>query len=214
MRLSCLLFATLTYTDIPAHTHTHHSLHDGGGCSLHPTSSGAPWPFFDGSTVHAHMHMRIIYTKPRQSRFFPTLSGRQVRTNEIHHVTQGFRLILGNHTLLVPIFNRLKEARELHKMVQESIPPLLAFSFCSSRKLLDRNGTDPEFRLLLKKFLLTYYATSKLRAFLLFFPMDRSWVGNPGRWSFTIFSHKGISWESFANPRITLRLYPKDVGGV
>ena len=115
----------------------------GEGVLWHPTSSGDPWPFFDGSTVHAHMHMRIIYTKPRQSRFFPTLSGRQVRTNEIHHVTQGFRLMLGNHTLLVPIFNRLKEARELHKMVQELIPPLLAFFFCSSRKLLDRNGTDP-----------------------------------------------------------------------
>ena len=101
----------------------------GEGVLWHPTSSGAPWPFFDGSTVHAHMHMRIIYTKPRQSRFFPTLSGGQVRTNKIHHVTQGFRLMLGNHTLSVPIFNRLKEARELHKMVQESIPPLLAFVF-------------------------------------------------------------------------------------
>lgn len=130
MRLSCLLFATLTYTDIPAHTHTHTTVCMMGRVFFrHPTSSGAPWPFFDGSTVHAHMHMRIIYTKPRQSRFFPTLSGGQVRTNEIHHVTQGFRLMLGNHTLLVPIFNRLKEARELHKMVQESIPPLLAFFF-------------------------------------------------------------------------------------
>ena len=48
-------------------------------------------------------------------------------TSEVHHVTQGYRLMLWNFTLLVPIFNRLKEARELNKMVQESIPPLLAF---------------------------------------------------------------------------------------
>ena len=49
-------------------------------------------------------------------------------TTELHHATQGFRLMLWHFTLLVPIFDRLKEARELHKMVQESIPPLMAFS--------------------------------------------------------------------------------------
>ena len=48
-------------------------------------------------------------------------------TTELHHATQGFRLMLWHFTLLVPIFDRLKEARELHKMVQESIPPLMAF---------------------------------------------------------------------------------------
>ena len=58
-------------------------------------------------------------------------------TSEVHHVTQGYRLMLWNFTLLVPIFNRLKEARELNKMVQESIPPLLAFFCGSCRTRLD-----------------------------------------------------------------------------
>ena len=48
-------------------------------------------------------------------------------TTELHHATQGFRLMLWRFTLLVPIFDRLKIARELHKMVSESIPPLMAF---------------------------------------------------------------------------------------
>lgn len=58
-------------------------------------------------------------------------------TTELHHATQGFRLMLWHFTLLVPIFDRLKEARELHKMVQESIPPLMAF--CAEIMGTDRN---------------------------------------------------------------------------
>ena len=48
-------------------------------------------------------------------------------TAEIHYATQALRVMLWNFTLLVPIFERLKNARELNKMVQESIPALLAF---------------------------------------------------------------------------------------
>jgi hypothetical protein len=130
----------------------------GEGVLWHPTSSGAPWPFLGGSTVHAHISPTQHPDTPVSLTLPSTPPGQDLTrlTIEIQDFTQGFRLMAWNHTLLVPVLNRLKEARVLNKMVQASIPPLLAFFFLffSSRKLLDRNGNDPEFGLLLNKFLL------------------------------------------------------------
>ena len=127
--LSCSLFTALTYTDIPAHAHAHITVcMTGEGVLWHPTSSGDPWPFFGGSTVHAHISSTQHPDTPVS---IPLLPGQDLTrlTIEIQHVTQGFRLMSWNHTLLVPVLNRLKEACVLNKMVQASIPPLLASFF-------------------------------------------------------------------------------------
>ena len=123
---------TLTYTGIPAHAHAHITVcMTGEGVLWHPTSSGAPWPFLGGSTVHAHISPTQHPDTPVSLTLPSTPPGQDLTrlTIEIQDVTQGFRLMAWNHTLLVPVLNRLKEARVLNKMVQASIPPLLAFFF-------------------------------------------------------------------------------------
>ena len=95
--LSCSLFTSLTYTDIPAHAHAHITVcMTGEGVLWHPTSSGAPWPFFGGSTVHAHISSTQHPDAPVS---LPLLPGQDLTrlTIEIQHVTQGFRLMSWNH---------------------------------------------------------------------------------------------------------------------
>ena len=98
----------------------------GEGVLWHATSSGAPWPFFGGSTVHAHISPAQHPDTPVSLTLLSTPPGQDFTrlTIEIQHVTQGFRLMSWNHTLLVPVLNRLKEARVLNKMVQASVSPL------------------------------------------------------------------------------------------
>jgi hypothetical protein len=88
---------TLTYTGIPAHAHAHITVcMTGEGVLWHPTSSGAPWPFFGGSTVHAHISSTQHPDAPVS---LPLLPGQDLTrlTIEIQHVTQGFRLMSWNH---------------------------------------------------------------------------------------------------------------------
>ena len=75
------------------HAHAHVTVcMTGEGVLWHPTSSGAPWPFFDGSTVHAHISSTQHPDTPVS---LPLLPGHDLTrlTIEIQHVTQGFRLM-------------------------------------------------------------------------------------------------------------------------